>query len=293
MPQLHVAASDPGHVEQVVDEPDDVLDLAFDDAALTVGADDAAQTHQLERREDRRQWIAQFVAEHRQEFVLRPVRRFGLTPRFGELGHLEADDGNPGDTATFGERLVDEVEERLRRFRPAAIEHDPHGATDIRLARREHAVEQLVEPLAAELRQRRADRFAGDRPCADHRQVDVVDELEHVLRPAKNRDTHRRVLEDTRQPAHVGFLDGSDLGAHHLRLDARDQFARGERLDQIVVRAGLQPLDAGFLPGARRHQDHRNRLCPLVGPQAAQQLEPVDLRHHDVGDDHVGTVRLG
>ena len=44
------------------------------------------------------------------------------------------------------------------------------------------------------------------------------------------------------------------LRAQHLRLDARDQLARRERLDQIVVGAGLQPLDARLLAGARRQR---------------------------------------
>ena len=35
-----------------------------------------------------------------------------------------------------------------------------------------------------------------------------------------------------------------------LRLDAREQLARRERLDQVIVGAGLEPLDAG--PPRRR-----------------------------------------
>ena len=113
-----------------------------------------------------------------------------------------------------------------------------------------------------------------------------------MIRSAKDRDAHGRVLEDNRQPQCVGFLDRSHLRAHYLRLDARDQFARGERLDEIVVRSGLQPLDARLFAGTRRQQNHRYGLRPLVGTQALQQLEPVEPRHHDVGDDHVGAVRM-
>ena len=54
--------------------------------------DYVAQTHQLQRRQNRRQRVAQFVAEHRQEFVFRPVRRFGVAPGVGQLGHVERDD---------------------------------------------------------------------------------------------------------------------------------------------------------------------------------------------------------
>ena len=291
--QLHLSASDAGHVEQIVDQPHDVLDLALDDAALAVGADDAAQIHQLQRREDRRQRIAQLVPEHRQEFVLRAVRRFRLTPRLGELGHFEAHDRDPRDAAVFGERLVDEVEERLLGFRAAAIEHDPHGSADIRLARREHVVEQLVESLPAELRQRRRESV-----CRRPGGVPTIARYAWLAN-SNTWSGPRRIATPTgacsKMPAsRSAWASSTDrtLRAHHLRLDARDQLARGERLDEIVVRAGLQPLDARLFAGTRRQQDHRHRLRPLVGAQALQQLEPVELRHHDVGDDHVGTVRL-
>ena len=45
----------------------------------------AAKLHQLQGRENRRQRVAQLVPEHRQEFVLGPIRRFGS---FSELIHL-------------------------------------------------------------------------------------------------------------------------------------------------------------------------------------------------------------
>ena len=56
---------------------DQVLDLALDDAALALGGVHAAQPQQLQRREDRRERVAQLVAEHRQELVLGAVGGFG------------------------------------------------------------------------------------------------------------------------------------------------------------------------------------------------------------------------
>ena len=54
----------------------------------------------------------------------------------------------------------------------------------------------------------------------------------------------------------VSFRDGIHLGAEQLRLDARHQLARRERLHQVVVRAGAQPFDSRLFAGARRqHQD--------------------------------------
>ena len=75
--QLDLAARDARDVEQVVDQPRQVVDLALDDGALALRARLAAQPHQLQRRQDRRQRVAQLVAEHRQELVLRAVGALG------------------------------------------------------------------------------------------------------------------------------------------------------------------------------------------------------------------------
>ena len=42
-----------------------------------------------------------------------------------------------------------------------------------------------------------------------------------------------------------------------VRFHAGEQLARGERLDQIVVGAGVEAFDARLLAGARREQDDR------------------------------------
>ena len=64
--------------------------------------------------------------------------------------------------------------------------------------------------------------------------------------------------------------------------DAREQLARSERLDQIVVGTRLQALDARFLAGARRQQDDRRVAQRRVRAQSAQQAEAVEARHHHV-----------
>ena len=77
----------------------------------------------------------------------------------------------------------------------------------------------------------------------------------------------------------------------HLRVDPREQIARRKRLDQIVVGRGGQALEPRLLAGARRQHDDRNRAEVRVGTQLPQQAEAVELRHHHVGDDHVGPAR--
>ena len=98
-------------------------------------------------------------------------QRFRIAPRLGELGHFKAHDRNPRNTPLFGERLIDEVEEQLLGRAATSIEHDPDRAAYIRLARREHVVEQPVESLPAEFRQCIPNRFAGDRTGAEHRHI--------------------------------------------------------------------------------------------------------------------------
>ena len=75
-------------VEQIVDQPHQVTDLALDDLLLAVGRDVAPQLHELERGDDRRQWVAQLVAQHGQELVLGPVR--GLRDRRAASGSRPA-----------------------------------------------------------------------------------------------------------------------------------------------------------------------------------------------------------
>ncbi len=71
--KLHPAARDARDVEQIVDQADQVVDLALDDLALALAAD-TAQLHQLDAGQDGSQRVAQLVAEHGQKFVLAAVR---------------------------------------------------------------------------------------------------------------------------------------------------------------------------------------------------------------------------
>ena len=69
-----------------------------------------------------------------------------------------------------------------------------------------------------------------------------------------------------------------DLCAH-----ARHQFARAERLDEVVVGAVLQPLNARLFAGARRQQNDRQLRALRILAHCAQQAESVEVRHHHVG----------
>ena len=73
--------------------------------------------------------------------------------------------------------------------------------------------------------------------------------------------------------------------ASKQRLDARDQLLPPERLDHVVVRAGLQAAHPLELRTARRQHQHRH---VREVPDAVQRLPAVELRHRDVEHDEVG-----
>jgi hypothetical protein len=101
------------------------------------------------------------------------------------------------------------------------------------------------------------------------------------------------VLQRVDQRAPPGRLVVAQPGQLQVGPHARQQVVRGERLGQVVVGAGLQPLDRGPFPRPRRQQHHRHRCGGRVGPQGGEQPEPVEARHHHVGQDEIRAVRPG
>jgi hypothetical protein len=103
-------------------------------------------------------------------------------------------------------------------------------------------------------------------------------------RLAVARDNARRFIE-------VNVADHPSFGGRRIGVDARapqnganpgDQFARVERLWQIIVSAHLQTDDAVDVVAARRqHQDRRLRAPAYL----AQDFKAVHVRQHDVEDD--------
>ncbi len=82
-----------------------------------------------------------------------------------------------------------------------------------------------------------------------------------------------------RRPPHLRHLD--------VGVDPRQQLAPGEGLDQVVVGAGVQPLDLGLLPRAGgQHYDGRAGQR-RVGPDRPQEAEAVEPGHHHVGQHQV------
>src|SRR5437870_11117678 len=86
------------------------------------------------------------------------------------------------------------------------------------------------------------------------------------------------------QVARFALVDGH-AGPPELRPDPRDQLPHGERLGDIVVRPDLQArhlVGLGVLGG---QDDDRDLGLP---PDDPAQVEPVDVRQHEVEDHQHG-----
>ena len=111
-----------------------------------------------------------------------------------------------------------------------------------------------------------------------------------ITRPASSHEEERLVQRVDQRGAPPGVV-AAQPGQFHVRPDPRQQLGGGERLDQVVVRAGFQALDGRLLPGPGRQQQHRQVRGARIGPQRADQLQPVQARHHHVADHQVEGLR--
>ncbi|MNZ57429.1 hypothetical protein D3C78_754050 [compost metagenome] len=80
--------------------------------------------------------------------------------------------------------------------------------------------------------------------------------------------------------AHLQQAPPAALAAPQHRLDARGQLAEGERLDQIVVGAGLEALQAVVELVAGGEHDHRNVAARFVAQAPAEAVAVQAWQHH-------------
>ena len=135
----------------------------------------------------------------------------------------------------------------------------------------------------------------GDRPSVDDRGRPAHEELEDVVlgHGKRQRPTvHRRHARDgvQRDPA-----AGDDRGVNAARTalertNSRQQLTEVERLDEVVVRPGIQPRDSVGRRVSRG--EHQERGRPVVAARPAHHVDPRGAGHPPVEDGHVVLVEL-
>jgi hypothetical protein len=111
------------------------------------------------------------------------------------------------------------------------------------------------------------------------------DQVEHLLHP-------RAAADDAGEAVVAGLqvlLEGDVLGHQPAALDGvveDDQhLVVLERLGDVVEGALLHGADGGF--HRREGGDHDHRQVVVDRPHRVEDLQPVHLGHHHVGDDRV------
>ena len=160
--ELDLAARDARHVEQIVDQAHQVMDLALDDLALAPKRIAAAHLHQVERSQNRRERIAQLMPQHREEFI------------FGAIGAAQC----LGGPALFlmgervGERAGDLIDRQIDEAAIAIV--DLEARTQ---ARHQKAVGTIL-PSAAQWRDDRLVRRL--RPASARQRAESLREVGEV-----------------------------------------------------------------------------------------------------------------
>ena len=144
-------------------------------------------------------------------------------------------------------------------------------------------------------------------PAADHRQqvIEIVRDAAgqvpdglHLLRLTQRFLGLRTLRDLLRNPLFQLLVSQSQRipgvlpqpREFKVRSDPGQQFARRERLDQVVVGAPVEPFDPCFLTRPGGQQNHRQVPQLAVRPNAGQQAKPVHSRHHHVGQDQVRRI---
>ena len=260
--QLDATAGDARNVEQVIHQSRQMGHLPFDArhrlGSLRVRSHGARQ--HLARIADGSEWIAQLVRQHRQKLVLLLVRGFQLTLLFlqglarGDMSRNVAEVAHHSVTSVL---QPDAADLPLVVFSYGAIQAvlGTLGG-EIRLAglqRMAEAAYQLVRVAAGpqdahhalELTPQNVRNVPEHQPRGWIHLPDPEIGVDHI-------DT-KRCLAEERLVLRVAIGNhGQRSIALQQGAHTRQQLARGERLHQIIVSAGVDALDARLFTGARR-----------------------------------------
>ena len=162
----------------------------------------------------------------------------------------------------------------------AALQADGHGAGNEALARRVHAVEQLVEALSLQLGERLTHGLADEASAVEQPVVGLVDKLEDVLGAGEDRDEAWRLLEKPALP--LGLGRAPPLGEHGLRgLGADDEDAADAVRRRLVVDRAVAVGPVDLVQPA----EARDRHGPVLVPgRAAARHDEVHLMADQVPD---------
>ncbi len=107
------------------------------------------------------------------------------------------------------------------------------------------------------------------------------------IRRSPRRASCARGVERQVGEAELVVVVGAERAAQQ-GAQPRDQLVEVERLDEVVVRAGLQSLHAVGHRVARGEHQHRYAVAVMAQPPA--HLESVDVGHQHVEHHHVGAA---
>jgi hypothetical protein len=281
------------HVEQVVDEADDVLHLPLDHRGLRRRA--AAHPHQRDRRQDRREGVAQLVPQHREELVLRAVGALGLGAGLlglaVEPGVLDGHRGAVGERRREGEVLGPVAALRLRggegqRADGRAAHQEGHREVGAQPQRAQEP--QVLRVARGGLEGRLGDVRHHHRPAR-------AEDLPHGARGDRvvgvatldllHHRELRRVDVRHREPRHAAALQQVDRRPvgdlrHREPRHPRERLRVVERRAQLLRGAGDEPppdLLAAPLRHVAEHRDHRVGPPPGVVERLGAHDGPVLL----------------
>ena len=197
-----------------------------------------------------------------------------------------------GSTATDRRLMVRLPAGRIRR--PGRCESAVIGRLRVDLLSQpgDLHVDDVVERRGAA---RFSPHFSRQHLARDHVALmaqQVLEQLE-LARPSGRAGDRRGRRGAPRDPSPDRRLSSEGLGrtaTPQQGTDPSQQFRHGERLDKIIVRAGIQAGDAVFDAIARgQNQDRRSKM-PLS--QRLQDLEAAASRQHQIEDDQVEGLAL-
>src|ERR1700761_9394204 len=76
-----------------------------------------------------------------------------------------------------------------------------------------------------------------------------------------------------------------------MRLDAGNEFARAERLNEIVISVSAHSFYPGLFAGTRGQQNNGDGAELRIRTKFAQKPKSVEARHHDVRQHQIGLAR--